>query len=142
MSAHMSRGTDCIGASVPESSNLEPPWQKPESLLEKNALTGNRLPLEEIGVAHCEQHQKDVKQPEEQRADRPSGGRMILTFPIRFYRCFISPILPPACRFYPTCSQYALEALERYGMFKGCWLTLKRLSKCHPYHPGGFDPLK
>ncbi|RKU18210.1 membrane protein insertion efficiency factor YidD [Candidatus Poribacteria bacterium] len=93
-------------------------------------------------MAHCKQHQKDRKQSQKQSTDRPSGRRLILTFPIRFYRRFISPILPPACRFYPTCSQYALEALERYGIFKGCWLTLKRLSKCHPYHPGGFDPLK
>ncbi len=84
-------------------------------------------------MAHCKQHPKDVEQAER---------RMILTAPIRFYRRFISPLLPPACRFYPTCSQYALEALERYGMFKGSWLILKRLSKCHPYHPGGFDPLK
>ena len=80
--------------------------------------------------------------------DRPSryggGGEtlMILQHAIRFYRRFISPLLPRACRFYPTCSQYALEALEQYGTLKGIWLTLKRLSKCHPYHPGGFDPLK
>ena len=67
--------------------------------------------------------------------------KMIFRHAIRFYRRFISPLLPPACRFYPTCSQYALEALERYGTVKGSWLTLKRLSKCHPYHPGGFDPL-
>lgn len=88
------------------------------------------------------QCRKDMAQPEEQRAGRWAVGRLILTSVIRFYRRFISPFLPPVCRFYPTCSQYALEALERYGMLKGCWLTLKRLSKCHPYHPGGFDPLK
>ena len=96
----------------------------------------------EISVAHCKEGEKNMEQPEKQREGRPTRGRLILTAPIRFYRRFISPILPPACRFYPTCSQYALEALERYGMLKGCWLTLKRLSKCHPYHPGGFDPLK
>ncbi len=67
---------------------------------------------------------------------------MIFQHAIRFYRRFISPMLPRTCRFYPTCSQYALEALKRYGTIKGIWLTLKRLSKCHPYHPGGFDPLK
>ncbi|MCY4568563.1 MAG: membrane protein insertion efficiency factor YidD [Candidatus Poribacteria bacterium] len=67
---------------------------------------------------------------------------MILLQPIRFYRRFISPLLPPSCRFYPTCSQYALQALKRYGALKGCWLTIKRLAKCHPCHPGGFDPLK
>ena len=69
-------------------------------------------------------------------------SRVLLTYPIRFYRRFISPLLPPACRFYPTCSQYALQALERYGILKGGWLAIKRLSKCHPYHPGGLDPLK
>ncbi|MXZ00618.1 membrane protein insertion efficiency factor YidD [Candidatus Poribacteria bacterium] len=67
---------------------------------------------------------------------------MLLTYPIRFYKRFISPLFPPSCRFYPSCSQYAIEALEQYGMRKGCWLTIKRLAKCHPYHPGGFDPLK
>ena len=67
---------------------------------------------------------------------------MILQHAVRFYRHFISPGLPRSCRFYPTCSEYALDALERYGALKGLWLILKRLSKCHPYHPGGFDPLK
>jgi putative membrane protein insertion efficiency factor len=61
---------------------------------------------------------------------------------IRFYRAFISPLFPPTCRFYPTCSQYALEAVAKYNLLKGGWLTLKRLSKCHPYHRGGYDPLK
>ena len=93
-------------------------------------------------MGHCKHGRKDMEQLGKQRESKPAGGQIILTSPIRFYRRFISPILPPACRFYPTCSQYALEAVERYGMLKGCWLTLKRLSKCHPYHPGGFDPLK
>ena len=53
---------------------------------------------------------------------------------VRFYRRSISPLFPPSCRFVPTCSQYALEALEKYGAAKGTWLTLKRLSKCHPFH--------
>ena len=83
-----------------------------------------------------------MKQHKMQQSEDALGRTAILTYPIRFYRRFISPLLPPSCRFYPTCSQYALEALKRYGTLKGCWLTLKRLSKCHPYHPGGFDPLK
>ncbi|RKU22437.1 membrane protein insertion efficiency factor YidD [Candidatus Poribacteria bacterium] len=83
-----------------------------------------------------------MKQHKTQQLEVAPGRTTILTYPIRFYRRFISPLLPPSCRFYPTCSQYALEALKRYGTLKGCWLTLKRLSKCHPYHPGGFDPLK
>ena len=58
---------------------------------------------------------------------------------VRFYRKYISPLTPPTCRFIPTCSEYALEALEKYGAAKGLWLTVKRLSKCHPFHIGEHD---
>jgi hypothetical protein len=61
---------------------------------------------------------------------------------IRFYQNYLSPLLPPRCRFYPTCSQYALEAIESHGVWCGCWLALRRLGRCHPFHPGGFDPVK
>lgn len=57
------------------------------------------------------------------------------------YQKIISPIKPPTCRFYPTCSQYGMEAIKRFGFFKGGWLTIKRISKCHPFHSGGFDPV-
>ncbi|WP_198300221.1 membrane protein insertion efficiency factor YidD [Desulfotomaculum nigrificans] len=60
---------------------------------------------------------------------------------LRFYRRFISPLKPPTCRFYPTCSQYSIQAVEKYGVVKGLWLTVKRLAKCHPFHPGGYDPI-
>ncbi|MEH7304337.1 membrane protein insertion efficiency factor YidD [Neobacillus drentensis] len=60
---------------------------------------------------------------------------------IRFYQVAISPIKPPTCRFYPTCSHYGMEAIQRFGALKGGWLTLKRISKCHPFHPGGLDPV-
>lgn len=60
---------------------------------------------------------------------------------IRFYRRFISPLLPPSCRFYPTCSAYALEAIRKYGALKGGFLAVKRILKCHPFHPGGYDPV-
>jgi uncharacterized protein len=60
---------------------------------------------------------------------------------IRFYQVVISPIKPPTCRFYPTCSHYGLEAVQRFGALKGGWLTLKRILKCHPFHPGGIDPV-
>ncbi|WP_100486577.1 membrane protein insertion efficiency factor YidD [Sporolactobacillus pectinivorans] len=67
--------------------------------------------------------------------------RYLFIFPIRIYQKFISPLTPPSCRFYPTCSQYAVEALGRFGVIKGGWLTVKRLLKCQPFHPGGFDPV-
>jgi len=60
---------------------------------------------------------------------------------IRGYQIFISPLFPPSCRFYPTCSQYSMEAISKYGLIKGGWLSLKRLSRCHPFNPGGYDPL-
>jgi putative membrane protein insertion efficiency factor len=59
--------------------------------------------------------------------------------PIHAYRRFISPIKPPTCRFYPTCSEYALQAIDKYGPAKGGWLALKRICRCHPFHPGGID---
>lgn len=58
------------------------------------------------------------------------------------YRRYISPLKKPSCRFYPTCSQYALEAIDKYGVLKGLKLSLIRILKCHPFHPGGYDPLK
>ncbi|AGX05944.1 MULTISPECIES: membrane protein insertion efficiency factor YidD [Bacillaceae] len=60
---------------------------------------------------------------------------------IRFYQIAISPLKPPSCRFYPTCSHYGLEAVKRFGPFKGGWLAVRRITKCHPFHPGGFDPV-
>lgn len=67
--------------------------------------------------------------------------KTFLLFLIRFYRGYISPLKPPCCRFTPTCSEYALEAVKRYGPWKGMWLSLKRIAKCHPFHKGGYDPL-
>ena len=60
--------------------------------------------------------------------------KRVLLWLIRFYRKGISPLTPPACRFIPTCSEYAMQAIERYGALKGGWLALRRLSKCHPFH--------
>lgn len=60
---------------------------------------------------------------------------------VRGYQKFISPGLPPSCRFAPSCSQYTLEALQRHGAIKGAWLGVRRLVRCHPWHPGGYDPV-
>ena len=65
----------------------------------------------------------------------------ILIGMIDFYRRFLSPLKPPTCRFYPTCSSYAREAILRFGPGRGSWLALRRLLKCHPLHPGGYDPV-
>ncbi len=65
----------------------------------------------------------------------------LLALPIRLYKRFLSPLLPPACRFHPTCSVYALEALHKHGALRGLRLTLWRLLRCQPFHPGGFDPV-
>lgn len=67
--------------------------------------------------------------------------RRLLAALIRVYQRLISPLLPPSCRFYPSCSQYALEAVTRHGVLKGSWLAARRLARCHPFHPGGFDPV-
>ena len=67
--------------------------------------------------------------------------RRIVLLPIRGYQKFISPGLPPSCRFSPSCSQYALEAVSKYGALKGMWLGARRLIRCHPFNPGGYDPV-
>ena len=60
---------------------------------------------------------------------------------IKGYKTLISPILPPSCRYYPTCSDYGVEAIKKYGPFKGCWLALKRIARCHPWGGHGYDPV-
>jgi putative membrane protein insertion efficiency factor len=61
---------------------------------------------------------------------------------IRLYRRFVSPVLPPSCRFVPTCSEYALEAFKTKSTMQALWMTLVRIAKCHPFHPGGYDPVR
>ncbi|MEI7024696.1 membrane protein insertion efficiency factor YidD [Paenibacillus sp. y28] len=67
--------------------------------------------------------------------------KKLLKAPIYVYRAVISPLKPPTCRFHPTCSRYALEAIELHGPWRGSLLAAKRICKCHPFHPGGFDPV-
>ncbi|QFZ91714.2 membrane protein insertion efficiency factor YidD [Synechococcus elongatus] len=67
--------------------------------------------------------------------------KLLLMVLIQFYRRWISPLTPASCRFYPTCSQYGLEAIDRFGPLKGSWLTIRRILRCHPFHPGGYDPV-
>lgn len=67
--------------------------------------------------------------------------RGLILAALRLYQRFISPCLPHACRFHPTCSQYMLEAVARFGAARGVWMGLRRLARCHPWNPGGFDPV-
>ncbi len=68
------------------------------------------------------------------------GARGVAAF-LALYKKFLSPLLPPACRFQPTCSEYAREAILRHGLLRGGWLSVLRLSRCHPFHSGGLDPV-
>ncbi|WP_300505404.1 membrane protein insertion efficiency factor YidD [uncultured Duncaniella sp.] len=67
--------------------------------------------------------------------------RRLFILPIRFYQYCISPMFPPVCRFTPTCSAYAVEAILKHGIFRGTWLALKRISRCHPWGGSGYDPV-
>ncbi len=67
--------------------------------------------------------------------------KRILMFMIRLYQRTVSRVLPPSCRFVPTCSEYTYQAIEKYGAVKGTWLGIKRISRCHPFNPGGYDPV-
>ena len=67
--------------------------------------------------------------------------KVVLLLLIRFYRGFLSPLKPPSCRYIPTCSEYAMIAVEKYGAAKGSFFAIKRILRCHPFHKGGYDPV-
>jgi putative membrane protein insertion efficiency factor len=71
----------------------------------------------------------------------PAVPARILIAMLAAYKSYVSPLLPPACRFHPTCSEYMAEAVRVHGLGRGLWLGVKRLGRCHPWHPGGFDPV-
>jgi hypothetical protein len=73
--------------------------------------------------------------------DRLSVVAWLLMLPIKAYRIVLSPLLGPTCRFVPSCSVYALEALRVHGALRGSWLAARRIGRCHPFHPGGYDPV-
>lgn len=68
--------------------------------------------------------------------------KYVLIALIRFYQLVVSPLLPPSCRFTPTCSAYTMEAVKKYGALRGSYMGIRRLLRCHPFHPGGYDPVK
>ena len=68
--------------------------------------------------------------------------KFVLIALIRFYQLAVSPMLPPSCRFTPTCSVYTMEAIKKYGALRGSYMGMRRLLRCHPFHPGGYDPVK
>ncbi|WP_190819819.1 membrane protein insertion efficiency factor YidD [Saccharopolyspora pogona] len=88
-------------------------------------------------MASDERHDDRLRAP----VRRPGPLAWVLLGPVHVYRKVISPLLPPSCRFYPSCSTYAVEALTVHGLFRGGWLTLRRLLRCGPWHPGGLDPV-
>jgi putative membrane protein insertion efficiency factor len=66
-------------------------------------------------------------------------GAKLAIYLVKFYKFFISPLFPPSCRFYPSCSDYSIQAFSKYGFLKGLWLTMKRILRCNPFNPGGID---
>lgn len=70
-----------------------------------------------------------------------NAARVVALFFLRFYKRFLSPLLMPMCRFEPTCSMYMMEAVQKYGAARGIWMGVRRIGRCHPFNPGGWDPV-
>jgi len=97
------------------------------------------------GGTHLHEHPTDghhaLKKERALTDRRRSAAVWMLRGPIRFYQLAISPMTPSVCRYYPSCSNYAIEAIDKYGALKGGWLAIRRILRCHPFRPGGFDPV-
>ena len=98
-------------------------------MAEQSSSTSHRQALPQTASAACN------------HKPRPTFLISLLLLTLKFYRYVISPLLGPHCRFHPSCSCYAMEALQRFGFWRGSWLTLRRLLRCHPLHSGGLDPV-
>ena len=107
-------------------------------------------PHAEDAHAECAQAEHVVHEHVVPRADATRAGglgqiarvpSLVLRLAIRGYQVALSPLLPPACRYYPTCSNYAIQAIEKYGALRGGWLAARRIGRCHPFAPGGYDPV-
>jgi putative membrane protein insertion efficiency factor len=96
---------------------------------------------EGIGGVRCRLSPHHDDDSHRQSANQTMAQRSVLAL-IRCYRVGVSPLLGPHCRFVPSCSAYTIEAIVRYGVLRGSWFGLRRLARCHPFHPGGFDPVE
>jgi putative membrane protein insertion efficiency factor len=93
------------------------------------------------GADASDGHENELQEARAPVEHKRSASVWLLRGPIRFYQLAISPMMPAACRYYPTCSNYAIEAIDKYGALKGGWLAVRRILRCHPFRPGGFDPV-
>jgi len=102
-------------------------------------VTADRVDIE--APVHDNRAEIEPSTPRTGRSESRFRLAAVLIAPIRFYQLYISPARPPTCRYYPTCSQYAVEALQLHGAVRGSWLATRRLLRCHPWHAGGADPV-